>query len=171
MQIDKSDKLYNYLLKLGVEDIDITYKELADNGRYTQKDVQAYFYSDFEPSITQEIDETELEKVVDYYSDLKKFKSIKENELNAIIKKYKENPNKEYKDKILNAKLKDLLHLAINYKSSHKDVDLQDLVQVASVGLLKALDKFNINHKIPFKDYIIFWVREEVYKEFKLCKI
>ena len=33
--------------------------------------------------------------------------------------------------------------MCLNYKTLHKDVDIQDLVQVANIGLLFAIDKYN----------------------------
>ena len=170
IQIDKADKLYKYLVGLGVENLEEQYNELASAGRYLPKDIQTYFYADFQPSLTNDIESADLEKVTDYYSDLKKVKTINQTELNATLKRYKQKPTKEDKETILKAKLKELLYLAINYKSAHKDVDLQDVVQVANMGLLKALEKYNPKSKIAFKDYIIYWVREEINKEFKNAK-
>ena len=63
IQIDKTDSLYKYLLGLGVEEVDKSYLELAQNGRFKLNDVKQYFQEVFEPSKTQDIDEKELEKV------------------------------------------------------------------------------------------------------------
>lgn len=167
IKIDKTDKLYKYLTNLGAEDVDNLYIELAQNGRFHPQDVQTYFYSTFQPSMVNDIEEEVLEQVVDYYSDIKKTKSANSVQVNSALKHYKQSPNDADKKTILHAKLKELLYLAINYKSTHKDVDLQDVVQVANIGLLKALDKYKPDANIAFKDYIIFWVREEINKEFK----
>lgn len=165
--IDKSDKLYKYLLSLDAENVDELYMELAKNGRYNRKDVLNYFHSSFNPSVTNEIDEKELEKVVDYYSDIKKCHPIRGADLNKLLKKYKENPTYELKTLIINSQLKDLLHLSVNYKSSHQDVDLQDLVQISNLGLLDALENYKIDANINFQDYVIYYVRKRVLKEFE----
>lgn len=167
IEIDKKDSLYKYLLGLGIENPDKLYLELAQNGRYKKEEVQRYLYSTFDPSVTNELDEQELEKVLDYYVDIKKQKPLTEKQLVECLKLYKQNPTNELKTAIIQAKLKDLLMLCLNYKSSHKDVDVQDLVQVANIGLMQALDKYNPSTKIPFKDYIIFWVKQEIKKEFE----
>lgn len=165
--IDKSDKLYKYLSGLGVEDIDELYIQLAKNGRYTRQDVLNYFHSDFSPSITKDIDETELEKVLDYYVDIKKLPSIKTVELKQLLTEYEKNPTDEVKSRIINSQLKDVLLLCINYKSLHEDIDIQDLVQVSSLGLIDALNNYKAKAKIDFKDYIIYYVRKRILEEFK----
>ena len=165
--IDKSDKLYKYLTDLGVDNVDELYIDLAKNGRYSRKDVLNYFHSTFNPSMTKEFDDKELEQVVDYYADIKKYHPIRGAGLNKLLKQYKENSSAELKSLIINSQLKDLLHLCINYKSTHEDVDLQDLVQISSLGLLDALDKYKPDAKINFQDYIIYYVRNRVIKEFE----
>ena len=72
IKIDKTDALYKYLLALGVEDIEQVYIELAGNGRFKLDDVRQYFRSTFAPSQTEDIPEEELEKVLDYYVDIKR---------------------------------------------------------------------------------------------------
>lgn len=167
VQIDKTDALYKYLTNLGVSNVEETYIELAKNGRYKPTDVKQYFQEIFTPSQTQDIDESELEKIVDYYIDLKKVKNLNSTELKTCLKKYKETGDEEIRELIINSQLKDILYLCINYKTLHNDVDIQDLVQIANIGLINAIEKYNPNAKIDFKDYLIYWVRIEILNEFK----
>ncbi len=167
INIDKNDALYKYLLALGVDDIDNLYIELAKNGRIKRTDIQAYFRADFEPSLTNDIDESELEKVLDYYVDIRKLKKISSKELKTLLKKYVETQDKELREHIINSQLKDVLLACLNYKSLHKDIDLQDLVQTASIGLMDAVEKYEINSNIDLKDYIVYWVGRRIKDEFK----
>ncbi len=169
IEIDKQDALYKYLQNLGVQDIDTLYLELAKNGRYKREDVQLYFLSKLRPSATQDIDESELERLVDYYADIKKNKPkrISKKELDYLLKIYKETLDKQIKDKILTSKLMDLMLMCVNYHSFHKDVDIQDLIQVANLGLLEALENYKVDAKIDFNDYIVYWVREKIIQEFE----
>ena len=73
MVIDRTDELYKYLTKLGVDNIDEAYTEFASNGRYTRADVQAYIMAKLEPSVIKELDEKELEKISE--EELKKYLS------------------------------------------------------------------------------------------------
>ena len=169
IEIDKQDALYKYLQNLGVQDIDTLYLELAKNGRYKREDVQLYFLSKLRPSATQDIDESELERLIDYYADIKKNrpKRISKKELDYLLKIYKETLDKQIKDKILTSKLMDLMLMCVNYHSFHKDVDIQDLIQVANLGLLEALENYKVDAKIDFNDYIVYWVREKIIQEFE----
>lgn len=167
IKIDKTDNLYKYLENLGVQDIDKLYEELAKNGRYKRSDIHTYFISKFQPSMTNECDETDLEKILDYHIDLKKIKKISNKELNNLLKQYEENRDKNIREKIINSKLIEVLYLCINYHTLHKDIDIQDLVQVANMGLIEALEHYKASAKISFNDYILYWIREKIIEEFE----
>ena len=165
VQIDKSDVLYKYLTGLGIDDADSVYLELAENGRYKLSDVRQYFREIFTPSQTESISEEELEKVVDYYADLKTIKALSSSEIKEQLKQYKSGKTSNV-DTIINAYLKDVLYMCLNYSTLHKNVDLQDLIQIANIGLMEALEKYNEQAKIEFIDYVVFYVRKNI-KEFE----
>lgn len=167
IQIDKTDELYKYLTNLGVEDVDKQYIQLAENGRYKLNDVRQYFREKFQPSNTEDIEESDLEKVLDYYIDLKKAKSITDKEIKVLLESYKSSKDLKIREQIINSQLKDVLYLCLNYKTLHKNVDVQDLVQVANIGLIDAIEKYNTKSNINLKDYIVYWIRERVIKEFE----
>lgn len=167
IKIDNTDKLYKYLSALTDENVDELYLELATLGRYTRNDIIKYFGEMFMPSSTNDVDESELEKVLDYYVDLKKIKPISKQALNQVLKEYKSNPSKEKMQEIIHSQLKDVLLMCLNYKSTHNDIDLQDLVQVANLGIITALETYKPDAKLDFKDYIIFNVRKNIIAEFK----
>ena len=58
--------------------------------------------------------------------------------------------------------MKDVLYLCLNYTTLHKKVDVQDLIQVANLGVIEAISKYNPQAKIDFKDYVIYYVRKNV---------
>lgn len=165
VQIDKSDVLYKYLTGLGIDDADAVYLELAENGRYKLNDVRQYFREIFTPSQTENISEEELEKVVDYYTDLKSLKKLTNAEIKKLLSDYKSG-KLEVKELIINSQLKDVLFMCLNYSTLHKDVDIQDLIQIASIGLIEAIEKYNEAAKIEFIDYVVYYVRKNI-KEFE----
>lgn len=167
IQIDKTDSLYKYLQNLGIEDVDKQYQELAENGRFKLDDVRKYFRSKLEPSSTEDVSDEDLERVLDYYIDLKKLKSVSQKEIKQLLLEYKQTSSTETKEKIINSQLKDILYLCLNYKTLHKDVDVQDLIQVANIGLLNAINKYNPATKIEFKDYVVYWVRESIISSYE----
>lgn len=167
INIDKSDELYKYLSKLKTDQIEKYYIELAENGRYKRRDIQTYLNSKFQPSATTELEENELEPILDYYSDLKKLPRISKAETKQNLNEYFKTKNNQTMQKIQHAYLKDVLFMCINYKTLHKDADLQDLVQTANMGLIEAIKKYDPNNKLDFKDYAIFYIRENIIKEFE----
>ena len=167
IKVDKTDELYKYLKNLGVDDIETVYTELASNGRYKRDDVRQYFREMFNPSNTQDLDEKELEKVLDYYVDLKQIKHVNTKQLKEMLTTYKNAKDLKVKELIINSQLKDILYLCLNYSTMHKDIDIQDLVQVANIGLIEAIEKYNPDAKIDFKDYLVYYTREKILNEFK----
>ena len=63
-------------------------------------------YSVFHSSLTKEVEDEDLEQLVDYYADLKKVKPIKENDLNNLLKRYKQNPTAKDKETTINTQIK-----------------------------------------------------------------
>ena len=165
--IDKKDNLYKYLTGLKIENIDEIYLELAKNGRFKLDDVRQYFRATFAPSQTEDIEEAELEKVLDYYVYLKNVKHLNSKTLREKLVEFKQTNNEKIKEEIINSQLKDILYLSLNYKTLHQDIDIQDLIQVANIGLLTAIENYNPVAKIEFKDYVVYWVREAIIKEFE----
>ncbi len=166
IKIDKTDALYKYLTALKIENVDEVYLELAKNGRFKLDDVRTYFRETFRPSQTEDLSEEELEKVLDYYVDIKKIKHLSSKVLKEKLAEYKKTNDEKIKVEIINSELKDILYLCLNYSTLHKDVDIQDLVQVANIGLIEAIEKYDEKAKLDFKDYIVYYVRENI-NEFK----
>ena len=162
INIDKTDALYKYLTALKIENVDEVYVELAKNGRFKLDDVRAYFRETFRPSQTEDLTEEELEKVVDYYVDIKKIKQFSSKVLKEKLAEYKQTHDEKIKVEIINSQLKDILYLCLNYSTLHKDVDIQDLVQVANIGLIEAIEKYDEKAKVDFKDYMVYYVRENI---------
>ncbi len=166
IKVDKTDSLYKYLSNLKVENIDEVYIELAKNGRFKLDDVRAYFRAIFSPSQTEDVNESELEKVLDYYVDLKSVKPMSNKTLKEKLAEFKKTNNEKVKHEIINSQLKDILYLCLNYSTLHKRVDIQDLIQVANLGLMEAIEKYDPQARVNFKDYLVYYVRENV-KEFE----
>ncbi len=167
IKIDKTDTLYKYLTALQVENVDETYIELAQNGRLKLDDVRAYFREIFRPSQRDDLTESDLEKVLDYYVDIKKLKHLNSKTLKDRLIQYKETKSERIKEEIINSQLRDILFLCLNYSTLHKNTDVQDLVQIANIGLLEAIEKYNEKEKLDFKDYMIYYIRKNIKENFE----
>ena len=60
--------------------------------------------------------------------------------------------------------IKDHLYLAkvIAAKYRNKGLDYEDLVQEGSIGLIKAVKKFDATREVQFSTYAYFWVRQSI---------
>ena len=94
--------------------------------------------------------------------DLKKLKHLNSKALKEKLIEFKQTKNERIKEEIVNSQLKDILFACLNYSTLHKDVDVQDLVQVANIGLLEAIDKYMEDSNLDFKDYVVYYVRKNI---------
>ena len=105
--------------------------------------------------------------MLDYYVDLKNLKHLNSKTLKEKLIEFKQTNNEKIKEEIINSQLKDILYLCLNYSTLHKNIDIQDLVQIANLGLIKAIEKYEPTAKIEFKDYMVYYVREIIKNEYE----
>lgn len=170
IQIDKTDYLYKTLQKLGVDEqvIEKQYIELAESGVSSNKDFNNNLQSRLGMDYLGEFDENSFEGILDYYNDLRKSKVPAKNKVVGLLKQYKQNPSEKLRADIINSQLKEVLLIACAYKLRHEDIDLSDLVQVCNMGLMTAVEKFDINSKLSFEIYLNYWILDAINKEYTL---
>ena len=166
IQVDRTDFLYKTLQKLGEDDVDTKYLEFAQNGICTLKDFNNYIQSQLGMDYIGEFDENLFEEVVDYYKDIKISKVPSKNRLSGLLKQYQQNPTDKLKMDIINSQLKEVLLIACAYKLCHNDVNLNDLVQVCNLGLIKAVNMYDEQHKLAFDTYLNYWILQTIQNEF-----
>ena len=86
-------------------------------------------------------------------------KILSNEEMINLFKKYKEG-DKLAKDKIVNGNLK--LVLSILKKYNNRSENMDDLFQVGCVGLIKAIDNFNLSFDVRFSTYAVPMILGEV---------
>ena len=84
-----------------------------------------------------------------------------------LLEEYKKTGDAKIREWIINSQLKDILYLCLNYSTLHKQVDIQDLVQTANIGLLTAIEKYNPTAKVEFKDYMVYYIREAIKENYE----
>ena len=168
IQIDKTDFLYKTLQKLGVEDayIDEKYLAFASIGISNAKDFNNHLQASLGLDYLGEFDENWFDDVADYYKDLKSNKMPPKNKVIQLLKEYKQSPNEKLRIDIINSQLKEVLLIACAYKISHTDINLSDLVQICNLGLMTAVEKFDVTAKLSFDIYLNYWILEAINKEF-----
>ncbi len=91
--------------------------------------------------------------------DTSKLPKLKQSEQMEMLRKIK-NGQKEYKDEFINANLR--LVLSIIKKFNNRGENINDIFQVGVVGLIKAIDNFDINQPVQFSTYAVPMIIGEV---------
>lgn len=66
------------------------------------------------------------------------------------------------KEKIVRANLRFVVNVAKNYQN--KGIDLVDLISEGNLGLLTAIDRFDVNMGYHFISYAVWWIRQSILK-------
>ena len=85
--------------------------------------------------------------------------SLSSNEMNDLFINYK-NGDKEARELLVNGNLK--LVLSVLKKFYNKADNLDDLFQIGCVGILKAIDKFDLAYDVKFSTYAVPMILGEI---------
>ena len=116
-----------------------------------------------------------------YYDSARKFDTLTEDEERVLLNEYAELKAKlstekgktnnvatiervekellKVRDKLINANLKFVISIARIYA---KNYDILDLIEEGNTGLIKAIDKFDVNSGNRFTTYAVQWIRETI---------
>ena len=91
--------------------------------------------------------------------DTNMIKVLSKKEMDKLFKEY-QNGNKEAKDKLIEGNLKLVLSILKKYNNGKHNID--DLFQVGVVGLIKAIDNFDLSYNLMFSTYAVTLIMGEV---------
>ncbi len=88
---------------------------------------------------------------------------LSDDEMTNLFLKLKDNKNDKYiRDKLTLGNLK--LVLSILKKYSNRDENLDDLFQIGVIGLVKAIDNFDLSYGVKFSTYSVLMIEGEIRK-------
>lgn len=96
-----------------------------------------------------------------YYQELKKFSPMSKEEERALMIKAKDG-DIESRNKIITANLRFVFDTAKKYRGNN--VDMADLISEGNKGIIKAIEKFDINNDVKFFTYAVWWIRQHMIK-------
>jgi RNA polymerase sigma factor (sigma-70 family) len=85
-------------------------------------------------------------------------------DLNELVVKYQQTHDEEILEQIIKSSKGFILKTAKTYSSSH---DLDDLYQVGTIGLLEAVNRFDVNLGYGFLSYAVHWIKKEMIDEIR----
>lgn len=88
-----------------------------------------------------------------------KIKVLKHNEMINLFKEY-QNGNMDAREELVSGNLK--LILSILKKYQNKSDNMDDLFQIGCIGLLKAIDNFDLSHEVKFSTYAVLMIEGEI---------
>lgn len=99
-----------------------------------------------------------------YYNELKKYKPLEKEEEKELLIKAK-NGDEKAKNKIIAANLRFVFDTAKKYRG--KGVSMPDLVAEGNLGIMRAIDKFDINYDVKFFCYAVWWIKQAMLSAIK----
>ena len=91
--------------------------------------------------------------------DTSKLPKLSQKEQMEMLRKIK-NGEKEYKDEFVNANLRLVLSLVKKFKNRGENIN--DIFQVGVIGLIKAIDNFDITQEVQFSTYAVPMILGEI---------
>lgn len=88
-----------------------------------------------------------------------KLETLKQQEMTDLFKEFK-NGSKVAKEKLIKCNLK--LVLSILKKYNNKCDNLDDLFQIGTIGLIKAINNFDLSFGVMFSTYAVFMIEGEI---------
>lgn len=92
-------------------------------------------------------------------------KSVNRSEIRALFLSYRETRDPKVKNALVDAHM-DLVH-SLARRFANRGEPLDDLIQVASIGLLKAIDRFDPERKVQFSTYAVPTIVGELKRYFR----
>ena len=91
--------------------------------------------------------------------DTRSLKVLSKKERDVLFRRY-QNGDKEAKDELVNGNLKLVLSILKKYNNGKNN--LNDLFQVGVVGLIKAIDNFDLSYNLMFSTYAVTLIMGEI---------
>ncbi|MDO5559469.1 MAG: RNA polymerase sporulation sigma factor SigG [Oscillospiraceae bacterium] len=99
-------------------------------------------------------------KVVISGVNTSKLTVLKESEKIALLKEIQATGSKEARDKLINGNLR--LVLSVIQRFSNRGEDIDDLFQIGVVGLIKAINNFDLTKEVRFSTYCVPMISGEL---------
>ncbi|HOB81464.1 MAG TPA: RNA polymerase sporulation sigma factor SigF [Peptococcaceae bacterium] len=91
--------------------------------------------------------------------NLPRFPLLTDEEMNELLKKVQEGDT-EARERLINCNLRLVFNLVKRF--ANRGYELEDLFQIGTIGLIKAIDKFNMSYNVKFSTYAVPMIIGEI---------
>jgi len=103
--------------------------------------------------------DNELSSFSLYKKELSQYEIMTEEEFIKLIKEYKETKSTEIKNKIIEGNLRLVMYEVNNFSCNDYLINKEDLIQIANLALIEAIEKFDLSKNISFSTYAVSLIR------------
>jgi RNA polymerase primary sigma factor len=96
-----------------------------------------------------------------YFRDINRYRILNEQEERDIIIKVQKNQNGAI-TKLITSNLRFVVSVARRYRG--RGLSFLELINEGNIGLLKAAKRFNLDNKVKFISYAVWWIRQSIQK-------
>ncbi len=153
---EEYSKVADELLEKKVEIIDEEHEEIA---------------ADIEDEVEEaEVDENGEDEYYDseilknYLHEINRYPVLGEAEEKELLLKFK-NGDKGAKDTLITSNLRNVAKIALKY--AKKSFQYMDLIQDGTIGLIKAIDRFELEKGYRLNTYASWWIKREIIEAIK----
>lgn len=108
-----------------------------------------------------------------YMIEVSRYPILTPEEEKEVAEHYREHQDKESAQKLVLSNLRLVVKIAMEYRSAYYNT--LDLVQEGNLGLMRAVQKFDVDRGVRFTSYAAWWVRAFILKfildNFRLVKV
>ncbi|OVE80985.1 hypothetical protein BVY03_04825 [bacterium K02(2017)] len=125
------------------------------------------------PAVTKTSELIPTDPLNRYMIEVSQYPILTAEEEKEVAEHYREHEDKESAQKLVLSNLRLVVKIAIEYRSSFYNV--LDLIQEGNLGLMRAVQKFDLDRGVRFTSYAAWWVRAYILKyildNFRLVKV
>jgi RNA polymerase primary sigma factor len=96
-----------------------------------------------------------------YFRDINRYRVLTEEEERVIIHSVQKNDNGAI-TKLITSNLRFVVSVARRYRG--RGLSFLELINEGNIGLLKAAKRFNLENKVKFISYAVWWIRQSIQK-------
>lgn len=95
-----------------------------------------------------------------YFKDINNYPILNKEDERKLLERFLIDGDEVAKEKVLKANLKFVISIAKMYLG--KGLPFEDLINEGNIGLIKAIEKYDLRRDIKFISYAVWWIRQSI---------